>query len=430
MTRRTFRFAFTAIVAASWLLRLAYVRFVKWNDEVVGDELHYFAQAATIARGDWFQDPWFPGYSALHAPLTALALAPVSWVDQNLIVTQRLLMTVYGTAVVAGIGLLARLLFDRRIALAATAIAGLYANLWVSDGILMSEPLAAAGTVGVMISAYLYYRRRDALLAALMGLTVGLAGLARAELLLLGVMLVLPITLLGSRGTAARRVGHLALAGLVAVALVSPWVIRNQIRFDEPAFMSTQDGLTLLGANCPEAYEGPAIGFWVIGCALRVDVPEGVDESVKSKLYREEAIEFVGDNLDRLPVVAVARLGRGLSLWDVETMVFFNQGEGRHPWTSRLGLWQYWLLVPLAGYGLWRWPSRLPRWPLVTTAALSLVVIVTLYGIPRFRLTAEIGIVVCAAVALVDLWERLMESRRTRRTGSSATPGPRPTAQV
>ena len=419
MTRRTFRWAFAAIVIASWVLRLAYVRFVKWNDEVVGDELHYFAQAATIARGDWFQDPWFPGYSALHAPLTALALAPVSWVDQNLIVTQRLLMTVYGAAVVAGIGLLARVLFDRRIALIAAAIAGLYANLWINDGILMSEPLAAAGTVAVLLSAYVYFLRRNTLTAVLMGVAVGLAGLARAELLLLGVMVVLPMTLLGDRLPPARRFGHLALAGLIAVALISPWVIRNQVRFDEPTFMSTQDGLTLLGANCPEAYEAPAIGFWVIGCALRVDVPEGVDESVKSKLFREEAVEFIGDNLDRLPAVAVARLGRGLSLWDVETMFFYNQGEGRHPWTSRMGFWQYWLLVPLAGYGLWRWPSRLPRWPLVATAALSLVVIVTFYGIPRFRLTAEIGIVICAAVAFVDLWDRLTESRRTPRTDPS-----------
>jgi hypothetical protein len=48
----------------------------------------------------------------------------------------------------------------------------------------------------------------------------------------------------------------------------------------------------------------------------------------------------------------------------------------------------------------------------VTTAALSLVVIVAFYGIPRFRIPAEIGIVVCAAMALDDLVGRLT-GRRT-----------------
>ena len=81
--------------------------------------------------------------------------------------------------------------------------------------------------------------------------------------------------------------------------VVSPWVVRNQVRFDEPTLMSTQDGLTLLGANCSGSYSGDGLGFWVIGCAARVDeqVPESADESVRSKFYRQEAVEFIGDNL-------------------------------------------------------------------------------------------------------------------------------------
>jgi hypothetical protein len=202
----------------------------------------------------------------------------------------------------------------------------------------------------------------------------------------------------------------LALAGGVALMVVSPWVIRNQVRFDEPTFMSTQDGLTLLGSNCPETYSGDALGFWFINCALRVNeaIPDGADESVRSSYYRREAVEFIGDNVDRIPVVIVARLGRGLSLWETEQMIFFNRGEGREPWASRIGLWQYWILVPLAGYGLWVWPSKRPRWPLVVTASISILMMAAFYGIPRFRIPAEIGIVICASVGLVTLAQRLL----------------------
>ena len=411
LDQRTFRLAFGAIVAAAGFLRIVYVLLAKRDEEVVGDQLHYFAQAATIADGRWFENPWVPGTpSALHAPLTALALSPVSWVDQNLIFTQRLTMAVYGMLVVAGIGLLARLLFTRWIALVATMIAAIYANLWMNDGLIMSETFAAAGVIAVLLTVYAYERRVTLLTATAIGVAIGLAGLARAELLTLGLVVVVPLTLLHRDRSWGVRLGHLALAGGVSLIIISPWVIRNQVRFDDPTFMSTQDGLTLLGANCPETYSGDVLGFWFINCALRVDgaIPDGADESVRSSYYRRDAVEFIGDNLDRIPVVIVARLGRGLSMWETEQMIFFNRGEGREPWASRIGLWQYRILVPLAGYGLWVWPSERPRWPLVVTASISILMMAAFYGIPRFRIPAEIGIVICAGVGLVTLAQRLL----------------------
>ncbi|RLE23284.1 MAG: hypothetical protein DRJ50_06460, partial [Actinobacteria bacterium] len=124
------------------------------------------------------------------------------------------------------------------------------------------------------------------------------------------------------------------------------------------------------------------------------------------------------DNVDRIPVVVAARVGRGLSVWRTEQMIFYNTGEGRETWASRIGLWQYWILAPLAGYGLWLWPSKRPRWPLVTTGALSLIMIVAFYGIPRFRIPAEIGIVICASAAIVTLGQRLAERRRGASDGA------------
>ena len=157
---------------------------------------------------------------------------------------------------VVALGLLARYLFGRLVSLAVTAIAAVYANLWINDGILMSETPAALVTVGVLFAVYWYERVRSPWAAIVMGAAIGLAGLARSELLLLGVLVVLPLVLSDGHRPIRGRLAHLGLAALAAVVLVSPWVIRNQVRFDEPTFMSTQDGLTLLGAN--------GLLFWVL----------------------------------------------------------------------------------------------------------------------------------------------------------------------
>lgn len=417
LDRRTFRRWFLAIVTVAGSLRVLYVVVAKRDESVVGDQLHYFAQAARIADGRWFEHPWIEGVpSALHAPLTALALAPVSWVDSELIFTQRLTMAVYGTLVVAGLGVLARHLFDRRTTLVATGIAAVYANLWMNDGLIMSETFATAGVIAVLVTAYRYDARPTTWRAGAMGVAVALAGLARAELLLLGVVVAVPMIVWRARRTGSapvESVARIAVAGATALLVISPWVIRNQVRFDEPVFMSTQDGLTLLGANCEPTYYGPGIGFWALGCADDVEVPPDADESVRSARYRSAAVDYVGDHLDRVPVVVLARLGRGLSVWEVDTMLDFNTFEGRERWAGRIGLWQYWLLLPFAAWGLRAWTSPRPRWPLVAVAGLSVLTLATVYGIVRFRVGMEVGLVLSGAVGFRATWDALRRRRRT-----------------
>lgn len=395
------------LAAAVW--RVLYVLMFKVDDDVVGDQIYYSGQAVAIANGNWFADPFIPGaYAADHAPLTALAVAPASWDDAVPFVAQRLLMAMYGTAVVAGIGLVARWLTDRVTSLVAVAIAAVYANLWMNDALIMAETPSALAVVLVLFASYRFDLSRSTRDAVVMGLAVGLAGLARAELLLLGVVLVLPMVLFGQHASAdrRRRVFHLAVAGLAAVALVSPWIIRNQVRFDETVTMSTQDGLTLVGTNCPAAFEGPGRGFWHLSCAFAVPVPDGADQSVRSAIYRDVAVDYLGDHLDQVPSVVVARLGRGLSVWQVDAMATLNQGEGRERLASWIGVVQFWTLVPLAAYGLVAWPVAQRRWPMLALILMSVLTIAALYGIPRFRIAAEVAIVVCGAIGLVSLVRR------------------------
>ena len=427
LDRARFRRLFVGIVAVGLLWRLGYVLVFKRHDIPVGDEIYYSAQGVTIFHGDGYAYPFPPGGpGANHAPFTAAALAPVSWwYDGSSVVFQRLLMSVYGAAVIVGIGLVARRLFDRRIALVAAGIAAAYGQFWLNDVVLMSETFATAGVVALLGLTSAYRRREGLGIAVALGVAIGLAGLARAELLVYGAILTATVMLVTARrGPIERRdrsesshdqaaaspsiggirwIGHLAVAGTCALLVVAPWVIRNQIRFEDSTLISTQDGLTLIGANCDQAYHGPIKGFWAIGCIdSTVELPDGIDQSQASTLYRTAAIDYIGDHTADLPGVVAARVGRGLSVWRVEQMVFFNTGEGRGEWGSRIAMYQYWLLVPLAGIGLRRWPSSAPRWPILVVFALTVAMFALVYGLPRFRVPAEVGIVIAAAIPITQ----------------------------
>jgi len=373
----------------------------KRDQPVLGDQIYYSGQAVTIARGRWFEDPFQADvYAADHVPLTSLSVAVVSWFPDPLF-WQRMLMAIYGTMVVAAIGALVWRLAGRSTGLIATALAALYANFWMNDGLIMAETLAAGGVVGVLWCAYEVERSPRMRNLIALGVAVGITTLARAELLLLLPMVAIPIVWMSSvRRSRARRLGGSMAVVLVVLAVLAPWVGRNLLRFEERTLLSTQDGLTLIGANCQDTYFGGGIGFWSLNCGLEVWGDPTWDQSQRSVAMRAEAVEFISANLDRVPRVVLARLGRGLSVWQPEAMANLNTGEGREILASRIGYVQFWLLAPLAVMGLLLWPIARPRWPLVSTAAISLVMIIAMYGIPRFRIAAEVVIVIGAAVAI------------------------------
>jgi hypothetical protein len=195
------------------------------------------------------------------------------------------------------------------------------------------------------------------------------------------------------------------LACVVALAVVSPWLIANLTRFDEPVLFSTNDGLTLCGANLHRTWYGSGTGLWALDCATS-PVPKG-DRSVVSNSLRHRGLEFIKDHLGRLPVVVAARVGRVWSLYAPAQMVHYNENEGRDAAVSWAGFVTFWILVPLAVVGgvvLRR--RRVPITPLVAQFVIVTVIAAGIYGLVRFRVPAEVSIVVMAAVALDAWWGR------------------------
>lgn len=432
---RRFWWGLGVICVAAAGLRFGYVAVAKPNQELLGDQIYYSAQARTIAEGHWFDDPYHPGHPAAdHPPLTALMMAPAAAVAPGSVMAERYLMAAYGVAVVALLGLLGRKVAGDRVGLVAALLAAFYPGLWVNDALVMSETITAGALAVAMLATYWFADKPSWRRAGAMGLATGLAVLARAELVLLLPLVIVPVAWWarrdGDRATPRTRLslGAVAIAG--ALIVQTPWVVYNLTRFDQPVFFSTNDGLTWIGANCPDTYYGGGVGFWSLNCGLAgmETVPPDADQSVRSAHLRSLGTSYLRDHVGRLPVVVAARLGRGLGVWQPDQMVYLNRGEGREGKVSWAATIAYWVLAPLAVVGavlLHR--RRTMIWPLVALGVISVLVTAAFYGIARFRLPAELSIVVLGAVALTWIgergarWFRARDARRSPPVAEPAT---------
>lgn len=397
----------SAIAGVGLLVRLASVLGMTRFDQPVGDQLYYSAQALTNARGEWFEQPFTQGMPAAdHPPLTSFLLTPVTWLTEasgSFITAQRLTMTMIGVASIVVMAMIGRLLVCDSVGIIAAVITALYANVWVNDGLIMAET-PTFFLVALMTLLALTYRRRHNI-ASLCGLavTAGLLALTRPEL---AVVIVLGVALMFGEGRAtlplATRLKRSALVLGISLVIVSPWILWNQSRFSDSVYISTNDGLTLAGANCDSTYYDD-IGSWDIWCAYETPVPIDADASLASKLMRHDGLAYWRDHIGRYPVVAAARVARVLSFGFIGSNNNAAKSEGRAKWVSILGVFQFWLILGTAAFGFFRLPNRTDRAILLVLLPVIVVVAMVANAYVRFRLPAEVGLVVLAAVGVQHL---------------------------
>lgn len=425
-SERSFARRLLYVCLLALVVRGAFVLVEKPDEPAIGDAIYYDAQANVNAEGDWFEHPFDGGPAADHPPLTAVVMTPVAFVFGEGILAKRLAMSVLGVGVVALIALLARdVARSDRVGLVAGTVAALYPNLWLNDALVMSETIATLCTAAILLLAMRFHRRPTWGTAAIVGVACGVGVLARAELALLVPFVVLPLALLSGDDGRARRFWRAVLAGAVSVAVVMPWTLWNVTRFEEPVLLSSNDGLTLVGANCESMYYGEDIGVWDLVCAFAVPTDDEMDQSERSVAYRDAALEYVSNQKRRLPVVVAARVARVWSLYAPGQMVDYSAGavdtcradqeepcpgEGREAWAGWLGTVLFWVLAPLAVLGTVALRRRGRTWldllPLLMTFVVVTITAALFYGLVRFRVPAEVALVVLAASGIDALWSR------------------------
>jgi 4-amino-4-deoxy-L-arabinose transferase-like glycosyltransferase len=406
------------VVVAGAVLRIGYVLAVTQHDTNLYDATWYELSARTIAEGEGFfidpfqvlRDPSVHEPNADHPPLTVLVLVPGALLGSGQAgeLAMRGTMVLLGCATIVLVGRLGRRLAGDAVGLLGAAIAAVDPNLWMNDGLLMSESLATLLTFALVYGAYrVLGGDRSLRWAAGLGLLVALAALARAELGLLGPLLVAPLLLLTRDGRWVRR--GLVTAGAFLL-LLGPWVAFNMSRFEEPTTISTGLGLALRSGNCDATYYGDKIG-WSEVFEPCTPNRHGEEQSVWDARLRHDALRYMRDHVDRLPVVALARVGRIWNVYRLDQSLDLSAGESRPLWAGWAGAVATWLLVPLSVVGALSLRRRgVAVWPLVVSISVTtLVVLGGLGGLLRYRAPAEPALVLLAAAgiwALVDARRR------------------------
>lgn len=401
-------------------VRLAFVLLVKRDQDVWGDTYVYHWGARLLADGHGLIEPLrFNATGVIkqqgaEPPLYVGLLGFLSWLGLKSFLTHKIIGAVMGTMTVFVMGLLGREVGSQlggrergeRIGLLAALVAAVYPNFWLHDRMVMSETMTILLIAVTVLLAYRLWRapsiwRGVAFAAAGTG-----AALVHPDSLMLLPLVMVPIAVGLRRWSWRRRIGLVVAGGVTSVALISPWVAYNFSRFEEPVFLSTGADITMAVSNCHEAWHGFYRGFWYMPCASGVTPPPG-DQSEEALFWRERALDYIGDHLDELPGVLVAKVGRVWGFYRPIQQWDFEELEGHDRWVVQLASGFYYVLMPLAIYGLVRIKRRgLPISPLVGLMALVTIAAMITFGNTRYRAQAEVAIVTAAVVAADVLWRR------------------------
>lgn len=411
-----FRRGVMAATALGAVIRLAMWLSKRHHQLLLNDSLYYAVQASNNAAGKWFREAagpfsgWGVGPGAEHPPLTSIVLTPAG-LASNPEAWMRLTMSLIGIAVIPLIALVGRTVGNAacravgyqaggaRVGIIAAVIAAVYPNIWMSDSLIMSETLSLLLITVCLLAGLRHQRTYSVGSAMLLGLAIGIAAHARSEVLVFAPMLALIGVL---RHDLRRWIPRAAALLAITMLTVLPWIVFNTHRFGSPVLMSTNDGNTWLGANCPETYAGQELGGWTLVCLADAKPPVGENNAERSVRRRQTAFAFAHQHLGSLPKVAVARVARALDIFGLNSLVRADTGEERPRLAVWLGMACWWVLAPMAAVGWWQNRRRLSRVLLVPVAA-TLIVTLVFYGSHRLRAPVEPVVVILAAVFLAGL---------------------------
>jgi 4-amino-4-deoxy-L-arabinose transferase-like glycosyltransferase len=421
---RDFRLRLLAVALVALVIRVAYIWFWRRGLPVGGDSRYYHEGANLLARGKGFIEPFLyldagkTVQAADHPPLYIVYLAMFSLIGFKGVTAHLLASALIGVTTVVVVGLVGRELVGARAGLIAAALAALYPNLWAYDGALESETMAQLGVALILLSAFAWWRAPSRRGAALLGGAVAFGALARAELLLLALVLIVPLVVFRSELIRRERVRQLFTAWIVAGLLIAPWCVYNLTRFERPVLLSGGFEITLDSASCDDTYYGASMGYWSRGCVLRAlehsGLPEDTDRSVLAAMYRDDAVHYIRTHLSRLPIVIAARVGRVTGLWNVKQQAALDHiPAGRETELAWAAWYAYFALalLSIAGGVILR-RRRVPVFPLLVFPALVLFTTMVTFGQVRYRATAEVSLVLLAAVAIEAAIRRASGARR------------------
>jgi 4-amino-4-deoxy-L-arabinose transferase-like glycosyltransferase len=406
------------VVGVALVARVAYVLAVVSGDQPVGDALNYVLLGRGLAHGhgyvraDVLAATGSQAPTAEFPPLWPAVLAVPERLGIDSPTGLRIVGAMIGAATVAVIGVLGRRVATPTAGLVAAGLAALSPYFVSLDGSLQAEGLyaLAVATVLLLVATAVTDARARWRWWVAAGFALGLAALTRTEALLLLPVVVVPVAKSGVNAALWwRRVG---VACIGVVVLFGAWTARNAIRLHDFQPLTNNSGTLIAGANCDAVYAGYQIGLWRLDCVTVID-GSGLTETEAAARYRRTGIDYARDHERRLPAVVAARVARTWGAWNPSRQADFESLEGRpKPWID--ASWVVgWIVVVLAVPGVVvQHRNRRPVWLLLGPVAVATLTAIIGYGNSRFRMVAEPGLVVLAAIGIVAVASRLVRGHR------------------
>jgi 4-amino-4-deoxy-L-arabinose transferase-like glycosyltransferase len=438
LATRRFALALAAVALIGLGVRIAFIVVVAPKVPALGDASAYHLLADHLARTGGYIRPFdnlllhLQRPTAEYPPLFPALLSLPARLGARSVEQQRIFMAFVGAGTVALVGLLGRRVASPATGLVAAALAAVYPMLFLGEATLMAESLYVALVTLVLLGAYRAFDEPKPMRFVVLGAAIGLATLTRAEGVLLGVMVTIPLGFLLRNLTSRERIVRVAIALGVAAVVVTPWTIRNALRFHTFVPVSNNVATLIDWANCDATYGGAQIGLWretfsqlgnsaralpqAQACFEGFDIRDPhFDEAKAASADTHAGLSYARHHLGSLPKVATVRVLRTWGLYAPGQQVSFESLEGRpRVWQMR-GTLMYWVLAPLAVVGaVLMWRRRRLLWPLFATALTVTVTAASTYGQQRFRIAAEPAILVLAAVTIVEAARAINEVRRRR----------------
>jgi 4-amino-4-deoxy-L-arabinose transferase-like glycosyltransferase len=384
----------SVIAAAGLVLRLVYALVVLHGVPVAGDGLEFHALAVQLADGHGYVEPLFlaPGHipTADKPPLYPLVLAGPAALGAGSVAWNRIVSSLLGTVLIVAVGVLGRRVGGPRAGLAAAGVAAVYPAFIALDGSVRGESLYAPLIAFALLAAYRLRERPDARRAAELGAIVGLAALTRSEAVLL--------LMLGGFAPLRGRVRAVGIAVLACAVVLSPWLVRNWVRLGSPV-LSTNVGGLVFGANCQAAFHGPLIGAWACYPPLRAS--RRLNEVDLASRLTRTGLRYARRHGGRVPAVMGVRLLRTYDLWSprraaaLEALI--DDADRNVERAAFLGFYVVAALA-VAGAVLLRRAGE-PLAILLVPVLIVCLISVLGYGTSRFRVPADVSLVVLAGVA-------------------------------
>ena len=418
-----------AIFVVALALRLLHLREIELHDPFFAipstDAFLYHQWASEIARGNWLGEDVFilpPLYPYCLGLLYALFGSEI-----KVAMIANALLGALSCVLVVAVG---RRLFDRRVALIASALIAADSTSIFFSGMLAPANLAVPLVLLLLLAAQRVHESTSGIRWLGTGSILGLCALTwQALLLFIPYLMLWPV--LSERMRVSGRVRSSALVLVGVVVAILPISLRNYAVAEDFALVNTGSGISLYAGNHPHAkgtYGMPRVYSRVIADEpiKRRQLFAAVAEQVSGRTLKPSEIStfWARETLDYI----VTRPGQWLRHEILKFGLFWNAAElwnERSPtaerafsWVRRLPLVSFAVVGPLALLGMGILAPQWSRLFLVyCMIEFHLIVGLVFSVLAHDRMSAIPALYLFASAAACWLWER----RRSRRIPSLAT---------